>query len=215
MAFEASLVPAAALAAAAEIVAADQQPDGSWRLDSSDSIGSPPTYGTALATFYARRSLAVSGLPAMTARVARADRWLAALEPINVPDAAAVLFAFASTNAARPAGWHASLTLLAQGQGRSGGWGPYATSPAEPFDTALAVLALAAVKRGGATTAPAFTGASLDEAIEKGRGYLRSSQLNDGSWPETTRPAGQASYAQRISTTAWALLAIIETTPRR
>jgi hypothetical protein len=142
VAADASLVPAAALAAAAEIVAADQQPDGSWRLDSSDSIGSPATYGTALATFYARRALAVSGLPAMTARVARADRWLAALAPVNVPDAAAVLFAFAGTTSARPAGWHASLTLLANGQGRSGGWGPYATSPAEPFDTALAVLAI-------------------------------------------------------------------------
>jgi hypothetical protein len=36
-------------------------------------------------------------------------------------------------------------------------------------------------------------------------------QLADGSWPETTRPAGQSSYAQRISTTAWALLALFET----
>jgi hypothetical protein len=39
---------------------------------------------------------------------------------------------------------------------------------------------------------------------------LMRRQLADGSWPETTRPAGQASYAQRISTTAWALLALIE-----
>jgi hypothetical protein len=38
-----------------------------------------------------------------------------------------------------------------------------------------------------------------------------AAKLPDGSWPETTRPAGQESYAQRISTTAWATLALIET----
>ena len=32
----------------------------------------------------------------------------------------------------------------------------------------------------------------------------------DGSWPETTRPANQESYAQRISTTSWALLALLQ-----
>ena len=46
-AFAAALVPKAAVDSAAAIVAADQQPDGSWRLDSSDSLGSPATYGTA------------------------------------------------------------------------------------------------------------------------------------------------------------------------
>ncbi|MEX0713581.1 MAG: hypothetical protein WD278_14585 [Pirellulales bacterium] len=36
-------------------------------------------------------------------------------------------------------------------------------------------------------------------------------QLEDGSWPETTRPAGGQSYAQRISTTAWATIALLAT----
>jgi hypothetical protein len=35
-------------------------------------------------------------------------------------------------------------------------------------------------------------------------------QMSDGSWPETTRPSNQESYAQRISTTGWALLALME-----
>ena len=75
-AFAAALVPKSAVDAAAAIVAADQQPDGSWRLDSSDSIGSPATYGTALATVFARRTLIASGLPALAERIARAERWL-------------------------------------------------------------------------------------------------------------------------------------------
>jgi hypothetical protein len=42
--------PAAALAAAADMVAADQEADGFWRVDTGDNVGSPVTYGAALAT---------------------------------------------------------------------------------------------------------------------------------------------------------------------
>jgi hypothetical protein len=208
----AALVDKRAVARAAAIVAADQRPDGSWQLDSSDSIGSPATYGTALATLFARRTLSASGQSSMAGPVARADRWLAGLTPTNSPDAAAILFAFADAPPAqRPAGWDRSLELVAKGQGRTGGWGPYATSPAEPFDTALVVLALHDVKTRRAPSNPTFTAATLEQAIARGRRYLLSEQLEDGSWRETTRPAGQTSYAQRISTTAWALLALVET----
>jgi hypothetical protein len=65
--------------------------------------------------------------------------------------------------------------------------------------------------RGPARTEPSYTQATLADAIAKGRAYLVRQQLADGSWNETTRPAGQTSYAQRISTTGWALLALIET----
>jgi hypothetical protein len=84
------------------------------------------------------------------------------------------------------------------------------TSPSEPFDTALAVLALDSLEPRSSRAAPAFTNEALREAIAAGRGYLLRQQLQDGSWNETTRPAGQTSYAQRISTTGWALLALIE-----
>jgi hypothetical protein len=50
----------------------------------------------------------------------------------------------------------------------------------------------------------------LTQAIAHGRDYLTRSQSSDGSWPETTRPTGQESYAQRISTTGWALLALLD-----
>ena len=211
-AFAAALVPKAAVDSAAAIVAADQQPDGSWRLDSSDSLGSPATYGTALATTFARRTLAASRLPAFDERIARAERWLGRAEVSNVPDAAAILMAFADSSVTRvPDNWRAALDLLKKGQGRDGGWGPYLTSPAEPFDTAIATLALHGLTRRASRAEPTFTRTSLTDAIANGRAYLIRQQLADGTWNETTRPPGQTSYAQRVSTTAWVLLALLET----
>lgn len=214
-AFAASLVPQEAVTRAAEIIAANQRPDGSWLLDSSDSIGSPVTYGTALATVFARRTLQAASVESFRERVDRSGRWLAQITVNNLPDAAAILFAFSNAEGARPRNWQPALSLLKEGQGRDGSWGPYRTSPGEAFDTALAVLALREVRRRPTTARPVFTTAMLDQAIANGRDYLVKTQLDDGSWNETTRPAGQTSYAQRVSTTAWALLALIETgTPK-
>jgi hypothetical protein len=70
------------------------------------------------------------------------------------------------------------------------------TSPPEVFDTALAVLALSQTRE-------------MPDAARRGRRYLIDQQQPDGSWSETTRPSGGESYAQRISTTAWALLALL------
>lgn len=217
----ASLVGPEAVRKAAALLLDDQRADGSWQLDSSDSVGSPTTYGTALATVASRRTIvaaAGSAAPdtAAAAALARADAWLAQVRPSNVPDAAAILFAFAdSAPRVRPANVDAALDLFARGQGRGGGWGPYVTSTAEPFDTALAVLALDGLRRRKLTAAPAFDDAALTAAIARGRRYLTDTQLDDGSWQETTRPAGQASYAQRISTAGWALLALTGSDPER
>ena len=79
--------------------------------------------------------------------------------------------------------------------------GPYVTSPPEVFDTALALLGLAAHCDRRARR----------EMIRRGREFLVGAQQPDGSWPETTRPPGADSYAQRISTTGWALLALLAT----
>ncbi len=88
------------------------------------------------------------------------------------------------------------VDLLRRGQSSDGGWGPAVTSPPEVFDTALALLGLAEV--GGPP-----------ELIARGRAFLEKMQYADGSWPETTRPPGAESYAQRISTTGWATLALL------
>ena len=47
--------------------------------------------------------------------------------------------------------------------------------------------------------------------IARGKGFLIAQQQEDGSWIETTRPPGNVSYAQRISTTGWATLALLAT----
>ena len=65
--------------------------------------------------------------------------------------------------------------------------------------------------KAGPDSEPAFTLEQRLTAIARGREYLVRRQLPDGSWVETTRPSGQESYAQRISTSAWALLAVLET----
>jgi hypothetical protein len=198
---ESGMADRSALRTAGTIVAKDQSEDGSWRLDSSQSVGSPATYGTVLATWAARRTLAASGAPSLTASVARADRWLRTFEPKNMLDAAAVVLALADAADERGREQRAhALDLLQKGQAPDGGWGLYATSASEPFDTAVALLGLSALRQS-------------DSRVSRARQFLISRQLPDGSWPETTRPSGQESYAQRISTSGWATLALLATLP--
>jgi hypothetical protein len=65
----------------------------------------------------------------------------------------------------------------------------------------LALLALARYPKEDGTA----------EMIRRGRKYLIEAQDKDGNWPETTRPAGGVSYAQRTATTGWALQALLAT----
>jgi hypothetical protein len=100
-----------------------------------------------------------------------------------------------------PARRDRALALLRRAQANDGGWGPRVVSPPECFDTALAILALAACPRSDET----------DRMIERGRAFLIREQQPDGSWVETTRPPGNTSYAQRISTCGWATMALLAT----
>jgi hypothetical protein len=184
---------------AVQLLVADQKPDGSWTLDQSQSIASPATYGTIIATWSARRTLLTSGLPASHTAIASADKWIRGVKPQNVIDCAAVILALDRANdAAAEAMRRGCLAILQNGQSRDGGWGPYVTTAPQVFDTAMAVQALILLDRP-----------DLKDAIARGKAYLVSQQQPDGSWPETTRPANQESYAQRISTTGWAMLALL------
>ena len=165
-----------------------QHADGYWPLDGGDSLGSPVTYGVPLATALATRTLEAAATSGDS--VQRAKRWLRFLRLSTTLDAAAVLLTVERPEA---------LQFLLQAQGTSGGWGPYPRSPAEPFDTAIAVLALVSLDR---------------PALDRARQYLIRTQRPDGSWPETTRPSGAQSYAQRISTSAWATQALLATLPK-
>jgi hypothetical protein len=132
------------------------------------------------------------------------------VDPKNVLDSAALVLALArATDEAGRATRARAEALLSKGQAPDGGWGLYATSASEPFDTAVAVLALSALAANHETGSG--DAARIRSAIARGRRFLLDKQLPDGSWPETTRPSGQESYAQRISTAGWATIALLET----
>jgi hypothetical protein len=187
---------------AARLIASDQRKDGSWQVNAEGSLGSPTTLGPALATHLARGVLRQADAKAHADAIARADRWLRGFEPKSVPDAAAVLLALEGADDRDAAEQRQRcFRLLRKAQDREGGWGPYATTPAEPFDTALALLALARYPKEEGTA----------EMVKRGRKYLAGAQEKEGNWPETTRPAGAVSYAQRTATTGWALQALLAT----
>jgi hypothetical protein len=185
------------LALAAEALLPLQASDGGWKIDTGGVTGAPATYGPALATYMARRTLETADAVRFEAAIANANRWLRGVSPANVLDRAAILLALPNT-----AGKHLAPLLAAQNS--DGGWGPQPHAPSEAFDTAIALLALK-----GATGAPRI------EAIARGRTFLAKFQLNDGSWPETTRPSGFVSYAERISTAGWAAYALLSTDTER
>ncbi|MEZ5352321.1 MAG: hypothetical protein R2762_06755 [Bryobacteraceae bacterium] len=170
------------IAEAAGRVAAAQQPDGHWMLDEEQGPGSAVTYGPFLGTYMAREILRSVPGGRYRSAIARADAWLSQTSPRHIIDQAAVALALGrQQDAAR---------LLAL-QAASGSWN------GEVFDTAVAMLALAG-----------RSGEESRRAVSRARDFLIASQLEPGGWPGTTRPPGGQSYAQHISTTAWALLAL-------
>jgi hypothetical protein len=177
----------AALLEAATQLAAMQAPDGSWKLEQDAAVGSPATYGTPLATYAAIRTLLLADKDRFAKAIERGREWLRVLKPSSVPDAAAVVLALRDAT---------SVKWLLAAQNRDGGWGPYRTTPAEAFDTAIATLALFEAAEPAAAT--------------RGVEWLRKTQLKDGGWEGTTRPSGGGSYAQHISTSGWATLALLK-----
>jgi hypothetical protein len=187
---------------AASLVAADQDADGSWKVDADGSVGSPTTYGTALATLTAKRTLERADSRRFQKAITKADQWFEKLEPETVMDAATLLLALEGMRGPGIFNRRTEcIKILRAGEATHGGWGPSINSPPEPFDTALVLLALSCE----------CGDLEPDILIQRGRWFLVSTQRPDGSWPETTRPAGAVSYAQRISTTAWALNVLLRT----
>jgi squalene cyclase len=188
--------------AAASKVALAQAEDGSWPIDAANSVGSPVTYGSVLATYMAWDSLKHAPSPETSVAIQKAEKRLKAIKADNVPNASVLLlFVAGNRERATAEGISTSLDFLRRAQTSDGGWGPYADSPPEAFDTALALLALVEF----------HTEAVVPEMVRRGREFLVATQLPDGSWPATTRPSGGRSYAQQISTTGWATLALLAT----
>jgi hypothetical protein len=189
-----------ALAHAGHLVAGMQDRDGSWQVAADEPVGSPATHGTTLATALARRTLHRAGARRFRDSIAKADAWLRKAPIDTTLDAAAVLLALGKADdAAARTQKNRCREHIRKAESTSGGWGPYIRSPAEVFDTAVVVLALAGQEQT----------AEVKGWVKRGRAFLLAEQSPDGSWPETTRPAGAESYAQRLSTTGWATLALL------
>jgi len=185
---------------AARKVDADQGADGAWHIEPRNAVGSPATYGTTLATYMALRTLKQAAIPGTRDTMRKAEAWLRQARADNVLTAATLLLS-STDEPQRSASFNQWLAVIRSGQTPDGGWGPFADSPAEPFDTAVVLLALAERRAEP----------GMEKLIRSGRGFLAQRQNPDGSWPATTRPSGGSSYAQRISTTGWATLALLAT----
>lgn len=194
-------VPDATRAEAAQLLVTDQAPDGSWPVEAEDQLGSPATYGRHLATAVAFESLTAIDPQAYEPALGRARRYLTSRPARTVLEASAILYGLGPATPA-PLRDHCLATLEA-GRSPDGGWGPYINAPPEPFDTAVALLALARVRDGLTPAQRAW--------IPAARAHLLANRLPDGSWPETTRPPGAQSHAQHLSTTAWAARALLTT----
>ncbi len=190
------------LEVAARKLIAEQSPDGAWRIEPDSALGSPTTWGTTLTTSMAIRVMQHDSSDRSIAARRRAQRWLSQVTPNSVLSAATLIMATTgSPDQSTQQQRRQALNLLRAGQTSDGGWGPYTKSPPEVFDTAMALLALTEVSKE----------AGVNDLIRRGRLFLVSQQQADGSWIETTRPSGGESYAQRVSTTGWATLALLLT----
>ena len=185
---------------AAQLLMAHQSPEGDWIIEDSDALGSPAAPGNALATFKAWNFLSMIENPILVDSHQKAERRLLKLVPQSVTDHAVQLLLLAKLDQKKSPQVAELLLDLIQSQTSHGGWGPYAQRPAENFDTSLAVLALI----------PYSGQVEVLSAVDQGVSFLLKEQLEDGSWGETTRPSGGESYAQWISTSAWAAIALLE-----
>lgn len=181
-----------ALIAAADSLLPLQEADGAWLVDTGGLPGAPATYGIALATYMTRRTLEIAGAKRFHSAIARANGWFAATTPTSTLDAAATLLALPHSEDIK----RKCLPMILSSQTSDGGWGPQPHLPAEPFDTAIVLLAL---KASGEM-----------QPAARARAFLIAQQDATGAWPETTRPGGAQSYAERISTTAWVICALLE-----
>lgn len=196
------------LEAAAKLIVADQKSDGSW--GDPDTAGSPATYGTILATWTARSTLIASGIQPDFFSVVQADRWIRSITPETTLDAAATILALELSSDVMAENLRRTcLGMLRSAQKPEvGGWARAADAAPQVFETAIAVLALGSLETEPRLARSAYTAAELKDAIANGKKFLVAQQKADGSWPEAAA-ATQDSYPQRISTSAWAILALL------
>jgi ankyrin repeat protein len=191
-----------------------QHQDGSWPPEAYR----PPEDGSA-SLFTA---LAVRGLlayapkgrnPEIAARIAKARRWLLAVQPAETVDSAFQLLGLKWAGAAAEAIEKAARALLRQ-QRQDGGWAQLPTLSSDAYATGLVLVALH--EAGGLPgDAPAY---------RRGIDFLLKTQLADGSWYVQTRcfpalefsssgfPHGRSQFISAAAT-CWATMALVLADP--
>ena len=183
------------------LVADHQNEQGYWPIEPAGTVGSPGTYGNTLGVAFALDILSACSDATFETNIGRANQWLFSQIPSATVDIAGTLLALKhSTNPTKRSIQSRLTEQLIQRQSQSGGWGPYQNRWPEVFDTSIAMIALAELSPDPES--------SLETPLVKGVEFLLEIQDELGAWPETTRPTGGTSYAQHISTTAWALQAL-------
>src|SRR5262249_17681406 len=148
----------------------------------------------------------------MNARIAKAQKWLAAAAPVTSEEHNMKLLGL-SWAGADSATLKPLAVAIGAAQQRDGGWRQIETLPSDAYATGQSLYALA--KAGMAPTDPVFV---------KGGNYLLATQSPNGSWRVTSRsPKFQAffnsgfPYAgdQWISSwaTGWATMALAHAVP--
>ncbi len=168
--------------------------------------------GTHQNTALAAYALRTYGPPAEKAdtdqALARAAAWLESSKPTETQDRAFRLMGLGWSNA-KPAAIAAAAKELAAMQRADGGWGQFATLPADAYATGQALYALRVAGLMAAT----------DPVYVKGVKYLLNTQAPDGSWLVKSRSIWLQPYFesgfpygtdQWISAagTAWASMAL-------
>jgi hypothetical protein len=170
--------PADALTTAlAHSIAAMQGNDGAWR---PHIVRPPMEYSPFSETAYAVRALQVyapEGRKAEFARrIARARDWLYSQRPVHNEEAVKHLLALAWAGA-KPEAIRAAAGRLVSEQRPDGGWAQRQGFSSDAYATGQTLFAL----NKAAGIRP------VEPAYRRGAGFLRDTQLEDGSWHVTSR----------------------------
>lgn len=176
-----------------------QTPNGNWVIEKQDSLGSPAAPGNALATLKAWTYLKHAPIDDTREAIRKASGFLRNMPQESVSQTAAKLLYNSESGVQADGDVVLGLEYLMRAQTTLGGWGPYPHRPPEVFDTAMALLAML----------PHARDERIAMIMNRGLSFLIAEQLPDGSWRETTRPSGEESHAQWVSTSAWATLALL------
>lgn len=171
------------LEAAAKLLVADQQPDGS--------------FGSVFDSWLARVALIASGIQPDNFTIVQIDKYMRGLTVENLDDAlgAALGLELASDVMAENLR-RTSLGVMRQHQRESGAFGAE-DGPPPIAETSWAVLALSVLDTEPRLARSTYRPEELKAAIAGAKKYLAAQQRADGSWPGP--PA----------TTAWALTALL------